>query len=259
MSLDLNKIAIIGAGNIGSAVAKVLAKDYHVIATRRNVDEIEWLKELGCEVTDNNVDAAQKADVIFIAVKPNDVLSALSEIESVVAGKIIVSFAAFVKINEMKVVIKNAKLVRAMTNICAEIGEGFTAYFTVDLDDNERKKLEEILSHLGDVVRVDNEEGIDIMTAFSGSMPAYFAKIVQAFIYAGLKSGLNADVARKVTLSVLKGVAGMLEKEDIENLIARVTTPGGTTIEGLTKLAEHRIDYAIIDAMAATVEKAKKS
>jgi len=259
MSSDLNKIAIIGAGNIGSAVAKVLAKDYRVIATRRNVDEIEWLREAGCEITDNNVDAAQKADIIFIAVKPNDVLSVLSEIEGVVAGKIIVSFAAFVKINEMKVVIKNAKLVRAMTNICAEIGEGFTAYFTMDLDDNERKKLEEILSQLGDVVRVDDEEGIDIMTAFSGSMPAYVAKIVQAFIYAGLKNGLSADVAKKLTLSVLKGVAGMLEKEDIENFVARVATPGGTTIEGLTKLAEHRVDYAIIDAMAATVEKAKKS
>jgi len=259
VSSDWNNVAIIGAGNIGRAIAKALAEKYHVIVTRRNIEEIRWLEEFGCEVMDNNVSAAQKADIIFIAVKPKDVLSVLSEIEGVVAGKIIVSFAALVRINEMKVVIKNAKLVRAMTNVCAEIGEGFTAYFTTDLDDDEQRKLEEILSQLGDVIKVDDEEGIDVMTAFSGSMPAYIAKIVQSFIYAGLKSGLSAEVAKKVTLSVLKGVAGMLEKEDIESLIARVTTPGGTTIEGLTKLAKHGVEYAIIDAMAATVEKAKKS
>jgi pyrroline-5-carboxylate reductase len=259
MSSDWNNIAIIGTGNIGSAVAKALSNKYNVIATRRNVEKIEWLKEMGCEITDDNVSAAQRADVILITVKPKDVLSVLSEIEGAVSGKIIVSFAAFVKINEMKVVIKNAKLVRAMTNVCAEIGEGFTAYFTTDLSDEEQKKLEELLSHLGDVIKVDEEEGIDVMTAFSGSMPAYIAKIVQSFIYAGLKSGLNADVAKKATLSVLKGVAGMLEKENTEDFIARVTTPGGTTIEGLTKLAEHGIDYAIIDAMNVTVEKARKS
>ncbi|RLF87820.1 pyrroline-5-carboxylate reductase, partial [Thermococci archaeon] len=127
------RIAVIGAGTIGSAVAKALAEEgYEVIATRRKVEKVKWLESYGVKVSNDNKAAAEKADIIILAVKPNKVKKVLEEINPAIEGKILISFAAGLSLNFRKG-LTGAKLVRAMPNIAVLVKESFTAYTADDL------------------------------------------------------------------------------------------------------------------------------
>ncbi len=247
----LNKVAIIGAGNLGSAIAKKLVREVEVIVTGRRKEILNDLKKRGCEVERSNPEAASKADFVFITVKPKDVDSVLEEIKREVKDKKVISFAAMKKLEEIRKSIPDSIVFRAMTNVFAEKGLAFTVYYpTYD------GELERILSILGEVHMVKTEIEVDLMTAFSGSAPAFVAKLIQGFIYAGLSCGLNAEMAKKVTLSVFNGTANALKEKEPEDLIKEITTPGGTTIRGIKKLEENRVEFAIMEAMEATARKA---
>jgi len=249
-------VAILGGGNLGCAIAKALVRRYGVVVTRRNVDRIRFLEDLGCSVTNDNVLAVKNSDIVFLTVKPSSVFDVLSEVREHLEDKILVSFVAGLRIDELRRLV-SCKIVRAMTNISAEIGRSITAYYTEDLKEGEIFELELILERLGDVVRVEREDMLDAMTAYSSAV-AFLAKIYQSFVYAGLKLGLSFDLATKVTSKVFKGTADLLELESPESIIERVTTPAGTTVEGLMKLMEHRVDYGIMDAMVSSFRRLKK-
>jgi pyrroline-5-carboxylate reductase len=249
-------VAVIGGGNLGCAVAKALAKRYRVVVTRRNVEKIRFLEDVGCEVCSDNVRAVDNSDVVFIAVKPKDVFDVLSELKDNLRDKILVSFVAGVKIDEIKDTV-SCKVVRAMTNISAEVGSSITAYYTQDLTPEEEFELELMLECMGDVVRVDYEKLLDAITDYSSAV-AFMAKIFQSFVYAGLKLGLSKELAKKMTVGLFKGASELLDLEEPEAVIERVTTPAGTTIEGLCKLMEHRIDFGIVEAMISSAEKLSK-
>jgi|Deesub1362A_J573_1020465.scaffolds.fasta_scaffold00028_23 pyrroline-5-carboxylate reductase len=248
---DSNSVAIIGAGNLGSAIAKRLVQEIEVIVTGRRKEILNDLRDRGCEVEKSNTKAASKADFVFITVKPKDVDSVLEEIKGEVKDKKVVSFAAMKKFEEIKKSIPNSFVFRAMTNVFAEKGLAFTVYYPA-----YDEELERILSILGEVHLVKTEKEVDLMTAFSGSAPAFVAKLIQGFVYAGLSCGLNAEMAKKVTLSIFSGTANALKEKESENLIKEITTPGGTTIQGIKKLEENRVEFAIMEAMEATARKA---
>jgi|Deesub1362A_J573_1020465.scaffolds.fasta_scaffold00619_2 pyrroline-5-carboxylate reductase len=248
-------VAIIGAGNLGSAIAKGIVRDFKVTVTGRRPDVLRELQNLGCSVEKDNRRAAAKCDIVFITVKPKDVTYVLEEIKDYVKDKIVVSFAAMKKIDELKGIIPDSAVVRAMTNIFSELGCAFTSYFTKDEIDTS--ELEKIISRIGEVHRATSEDEIELMTAFSGSAPAFVAKLIESFIYAGLKCGLDAEISKKVTLSVFKGTSKMVKDTEPESLIRRITTPSGTTIQGLAKLMEYRVDFAIVEALEATARRAK--
>ena len=140
-------VAIVGGGNLGCALAKALAKRYKVVVTRRNVERIRFLEDVGCEVCSDNVRAVDDSDVVFVAVKPKDVFNVLSELKDNLNGKILVSFVAGVKIDEIKEIV-GCKVVRAMTSISAEVGSSVTAYYTKDLSPEEEFELELMLECL---------------------------------------------------------------------------------------------------------------
>ncbi len=245
-------VAVIGGGNLGCAVAKALAKRHRVVVTRRNVEKIRFLEDVGCKVHSDNVRAVDDSDVVFIAVKPKDVFNVLSELKDNLNGKILVSFVAGVKIDEIKEIV-GCKVVRAMTSISAEVGSSITAYYTRDLTPEEEFELELMLECMGDVVKVDDEDLLDAITAYSSAV-AFMAKIFQSFVYAGLKLGLSKELARKMTVGLFKGASELLDLEEPEVIIEKVATPAGTTIEGLCKLMEHRIDFGIVDAMISSAK-----
>jgi pyrroline-5-carboxylate reductase len=250
-SLDLGSVAVIGAGNLGSAISKALVGEVEVFVSGRRQKILEELKKEGCKVRSSFV-ASSKADAIFLTVKPKDVPSALEEIRDGVRGKRVVSFAAMVKLEEMRRMIPDSIVFRAMTNIFAEKGRAFTVYYP-----SKDEKLEKLLSFLGEVYNVRSESEVDIMTLFSGSSPAFVSKIIQGFIYAGLKCGLTYELAKKAAISIFEGTAIYLKDKEPEELIKRIATPAGTTIEGIKRLEKHRIEYAIIDAFEAGVEIAR--
>jgi|GEM_PF-620535 pyrroline-5-carboxylate reductase len=257
MSSGWSRVAVLGAGNLGSALAKALANSgYDVVATGRRESVLSELRKI-CEIYDSNKKAVGDSDVYIITVKPKDVIPLLKEIEDPAKGKIGISFSAMIRLEEMRRV-TNSTFVRAMTNLFAEYGKGYTVYYGEGLGRREINEIETLLKSFGDVRRVNKEKDVDVMTAFSGSSPALVAKIIESFVYAGLKCGLNAEISKEVAISVLSSTAEYLKNRNELDLIRRITTPGGTTIEGLSKMLERGVDYGIISALESTVNKALK-
>ncbi|AIF69202.1 pyrroline-5-carboxylate reductase [Palaeococcus pacificus DY20341] len=252
------RIAVIGTGTIGSAVAKALAEEgYGVVATRRKVEKVKWLENYGIEVSNDNKAAAEKADVIILAVKPNKVRKVLEEINPAVKGKILISFAAGLSLNFLKR-LTAAKLVRAMPNIAIVVKESFTAYTADDLSKKEIELVEKIFNAFGRCVRVD-EEYMDAITGLSGSGPAYASVFLESLIYGGLKVGLPRDTALLAAAQTLLGTAKLLLETNLHPAQIRdmVITPGGTTIDGIFELEDSRVRTAIMKAVDAATKKSK--
>ena len=243
-------VAVIGYGNLGRAIAKSLSKKHKIIATKRTLN-VRSTKKI--EVTNDNVYAVKNSDVVILTVKPKDATDVLNEIKDHVDNKTVISFIAFLKLNEIKSKLKNAKIVRAMGNVGAEFGKSFTAYYTED-----DFTVEDLLSLTGKVYKAKSEEEIDLMTIFSGSAPAFVAKLIDAFIFAGLKCGLSEKLSKEVTIEIFNSTSELLKRESVESLIKRITTPGGTTIEGLVTMEKHAVEYGIIDSIVKAVEKISK-
>jgi pyrroline-5-carboxylate reductase len=250
------KIAIIGAGTIGEAIARCLA-EYDVIATRRETEKIGHLKGMGIEVSGDNVHASEKSDVIIICVKPNKIPHILKEIRQSVQNKIVISFAAAIQISLIKRMIPKAKVVRAMTNVGVIVREGFTVYATQDLSEEEERLVKELFGKMGEYEKVE-EEHMDALTGLSGSGPAFFFTIMESLMYAGLKVGLPRDLALKAAIQTAIGSSRLISETGAHpsQLKDKVVTPGGTTIEGVFELEENKIRTALIKAVDAATKKA---
>lgn len=251
------KVAVIGAGTIGGAIAKALAlAGYSVVATRRNVEKASWLKEYGVEVISDNRLAVKSADVVFLAVKPNKVGDVLREVGDVVRDKLVISVAAGVSLSELKE-LAEAKFVRAMPNIAILVGESFTAYAT-DLEGEDVELVEKLLGTFGKCIRID-EEHMDAITGLSGSGPAYVTVFLEAMVYGGLRVGLPREVARVASLQTLLGTAKLLMETEKHPAEVRewVITPGGTTIDGIFELEEGKIRTAVMKAVDAATKKSR--
>lgn len=252
------RIAVVGAGTIGGAIAVALKEAGHeVVATRRNVEKASWLKEKGVTVTRDNRKAAGEADVVFLAVKPGKVGAVLGEIADVVEGKLVISVVAGVSLKELKR-LASAKFVRAMPNIAILARESFTAYSTDDLDGDEVELVERLLRTFGACVRVE-EEHMDAITGLSGSGPAYVTVFLEAMVYGGLRVGLPRDVAKLAALQTLLGTAKLLMETEAHPAEVRewVITPGGTTIDGVFELEEGKIRTAVMKAVDAATKKSR--
>lgn len=256
-------IAVIGAGVIGGAIVKGLVKSGYkgkIIATRRNVDKLEELKELGVSATTDNKKAAAEASIIFICVKPNDVTKVLEEIREAVNGKLVISTAATIPLKHYKKVVPEAKFVRTMPNVAILVQESFTAY-TCDNDvtAEDKKKVKAIFNTMGVCQEVE-EKCMDAVTALSGSGPGYISIIIEALMYAGLKVGLPRDLALHSAAQTVLGT-GKLALEISGHVSAikdMVTTPGGTTIEAIYELEGSQIRQALMRAVEKATEKSQK-
>ncbi len=254
---DSMKIAVIGAGTIGSAIAKALAEDGHeVVATRRQIEKGLWLEKFGVRLSSDNKAASKWADVVFLAIKPNKVREILEEIAEFIEKKLVISIAAGIPLAELKR-FANARFVRAMPNIAVIVKESFTAYAT-ELEGKDLATVEGLLGSFGKCLRVE-EEHMNAITGLSGSGPAYVTVFLEGLIYGGLRAGLPRDVAKLASLQTLLGTAKLLmetEKHPAE-LREWVITPGGTTIDGIFELEEGKIRTALMKAVDAATKKSR--
>lgn len=255
-------VAVIGAGVIGGAIARRLVESRaadRVIATRRRVERLRPLEELGILATRKNRRAAGEADVVFLCVKPNDVRGVLEEIKDLLSGKLVISTAAIIPLSYYHTIAPGAKYVRTMPNIAALVGESFTAFTCDEAVTQEDKELvRRLLSTLGPCEEVE-EKHLDAITGLSGSGPAYIAIVVDALLYAGLKVGLPRDLALRSSAQAVLGTAklvldGSLDTSKVKEM---VTTPGGTTIEGIYQLEDSGIMTAFMRAVESATEKCR--
>ncbi len=262
MARNISTIAIIGAGQVGGAVARVLAENgkWSIIATRRHLETIKDLESMGVKLTTNNVEAARKADVVILAVKPSKAVSVLKEISDELSGKLVISFAAAITLDVLRSVAPDAEIIRAMPNIALIVKESFTAYSAPkDISEGAKNIAERILAEFGEVVRVD-ESLMDAVTGLSGSGPAYAAIFIEALAYAGLKVGLSRDIALRSAARTLLGTAKLVLDLNLHPARVKemVITPGGTTIEGIYHIEESGIRSSIMRAVDAASRRCKE-
>ena len=268
LSKNVPKVAFMGAGKMGEAMISGLLKSgkyepediraYEIIESRSKY--MTQTYKIKC-VTDPK-EAGSFADIVVIAVKPADVKSALEEIASVMKpGKIVVSIAAGVTLDFVrKNLPADVSVVRVMPNLACMVRE---AMIVVCPSENTRQQdLETVtgtLSLLGRVMRLD-EKYLNLATGLVGSGPAYIYLIIEALADASVRLGLPKDVSIVLAAQTTLGAAKMVAEtgEHPTKLKDMVTTPAGTTVEGLLALEEGKLRAVLINAVTRAAERAKQ-
>jgi pyrroline-5-carboxylate reductase len=256
-------IAVIGAGKIGEAVARAMAKSpkvSQVLITKRNVSTLGRQLPRKISASTDNVAAARKADLVIVAVKAADAKHILDEISQQTHGKLVISFMAAIPLARLERHLPRAKVVRAMTNMAAIVGEAATAYAPgQNLTSNDLETTEFVLGRLGECLRLP-ESQLDAVTALSGSGPAYIAILIDALVTGGLKVGLPRDTAFKLATQTLVGTSKLLRETGMgmTELRDAVTTPAGTTIAGIYELEKGSFRTSVINAVEAATQAAER-
>ncbi|MCL2643371.1 MAG: pyrroline-5-carboxylate reductase [Candidatus Bathyarchaeota archaeon] len=255
-----DKVAVIGAGMMGSAIIKSLIKSGYkgqIIAVDVQTQKLEELEKLGVIASSDNCSAALEADIVFVVVKPGDVEHVLKQICSEVRGKLVVSVAATVSLAFLRKHVPEAKVVRVMPNLGVMVQASYTAYCCeANVTVEEKQKVQTLLEMMGVCDEVE-EKYMDALTAVSGSGPGYMSVIVEALTYAGLKVGLPRNVALRSAAQTILGTAKLVI--DLNEEPARIkdmtTTPGGTTIEAIYQIEQSQIRPAMIRAIEEATKK----
>ncbi|TCU25399.1 pyrroline-5-carboxylate reductase [Rhizobium azibense] len=209
------------------------------------------------------VPAGMKADVIFLAVKPQVMETVLPPVKSAVGPKtVVVSVAAGKTLAFLEKHLGKAAMVRAMPNTPAMIGRGVTgAFANPRVSAGQRDRVHALLSVSGPVEWVSAESDIDAVTALSGSGPAYVFYLVECMAEAGRKLGLPADLAMRLARETVAGAGELLHQspDDASKLRQNVTSPGGTTAAALSVLmAEKGMQPLFDEALAAARARAEE-
>ena len=261
----MTRLAILGAGKIGeSLLAGLLSSGWtDVIATVRRQERADELHErYDVEATLENGRAIAGAGVVVIAVKPQDMAALLGEIGTLVnAEQTVLSVAAAVTTRQIEEFLpSNVPVVRAMPNAPSTVHEGIAGICAGShAGDEHLERAEEVLSHLGRVVRLP-ESALDAVTAVSGSGPAYFALLAEAMIEAGILLGLSREVSTQLVVQTMLGTAKLLRDEKIHPVDLReaVTSPGGTTIRAIRVLEQEGVRAAFLNAIQAAMERSQE-
>ena len=268
MPSDSRRLAVLGAGQIGeSLIAGLLSSGWRepaeIVATGRREERIRELADRhGVETTLSNAEAVTGAAVVVIAVKPQDFDILLGEVGPAISPEqTVLSVAAAIPTSAIEQhLAAGVPVVRAMPNAPATVHEGIAGICAgAHADDEHLALAEEVLSHLGAVVRVP-ERYMDAVTAVSGSGPAYFALLAEAMIEAGILLGLSREISTQLVVQTMLGTAKLLRDEEMHPVELRemVTSPGGTTIRAIRELERAGVRAAFLNAIQAAMERSKE-
>jgi pyrroline-5-carboxylate reductase len=260
-------IAFIGGGVMCEAIINSLIKGAGVTADRITVAEpiaerrAQLAERYGVKVTASSPDAAKNSHICVLAVKPQVMAAALSDLRaSLNPLTLIISIAAGVTIRTITQVLGDAQpVVRVMPNTPAQIGEGMSVWTsTGTVTAGQMLQAKDVLASMGNEVYVDNEHYIDMATAISGSGPAYVFLFMEALIDVGVHLGFSRAVAQQLVEQTIKGsidFALQTGKYPTE-LRNQVTSPGGTTAAALYELERGGLRTTLADGVWAAYERA---
>jgi pyrroline-5-carboxylate reductase len=248
------KIAIIGFGNMGKAIFSGLMKS-------GNFKEDDFVFSNSKK---NNGRAVKMADIIILAVKPENISDVLGDIKTYLSKeKLLISIAARVSIHEIKELLGfSYPIVRVMPNICASIGESMSCWVkSNEVNASQIKKVKSILQSIGEEIMIDNENLFSAITVISGSGPAYFLYLAELFVDFSKNVELESKFSKKLIKQTLFGVAKMLYESDkpIQTLRDEITSKGGTTEEVFRKLNKDKFGEIFLRALKAGYVKGSNS
>ena len=261
-------IGFLGAGKMATALAKgfvnagiVTAKQI-IASDPINASRDTFAREVGAKITESNLDVVKSAGVLVLAVKPDQVAAVLAEIRSAFTGEhLLVSIAAGVPLAKLEGGLgAGARVVRVMPNMPALVGASASAFaLGKSATTTDGELTQKLLSAVGTAFQV-KESLLDAVTGLSGSGPAYVYQFIEALSDGGVACGLPRDVATKLAAQTVLGAAKMVLEtgQHPGALKDQVTSPGGTTIEGLHELEKGKLRGTVMSAVRAAAEKSKK-
>ena len=261
----MNKIGFIGGGKMATAIMKGIinsnwSDSNNIIVSDRNEEALKYLKKnYSVQTTINNIEVVENSKILLFAVKPFVLRDVLEEIKPYITKEhIIISIAAGISINTIEEIVGEIPVIRVMPNTPALVNEGMSAVCKGNFATDETAKIAvEIFNSVGKVVESE-EKYIDIITAISGSGPAFYYYIIDEIAKAGEKLGLDYQTCLKLSAQTAYGAAKMIMDTDVtpEQLIINVTTPGGCTEVGNKVLKEQKISDILFDTIDLTKKKA---
>ena len=258
-------IGFIGAGKLAGSVIRGLIRakfcsPKEIIASEPNIEARAALqKDTAIQLTTENAEVAENAEVIFIGVKPGMVLPVLRDLASFIANKHVISLAAGTRLAAMESV-AGARFMRALTNTPSAICRAATGFARGERTTDDNVDLaRKIFGAIGVVVEVD-EKQIDAVTALSGSGPAFVYTVIEALAEGGKKCGLPADVANTLAAQTVLGAAQLAIESQLspEELRRQVVTPGGTTAAGLAQMEKLETAKGLIAAVEAATKRGRE-
>ncbi len=262
------KVAVLGAGKMGGILLQAFLKNNllhpeQITATVAHPERAHALStQFGVEVTTDNLEAAQSADVILLGVKPLQVPALVEEIRPALSGnKLLLSFAASVKTFSIEDTAGlELGVIRAMPNTPAMLAAGITALCRGRfVSDDQLAIAQRIFSTVGRTVVVD-EKHMDAVTGLSGSGPAFIYIIIEALAEAGVNVGLPRDIATQLAAQTTYGSARMVLETGYHPALLKdaVTTPAGCTVDGILQLEEGGLRVTLIKAVKRATQRAKE-
>lgn len=268
------KLGIVGGGVMGEALlSRLIDKQlYHpeaVLISEPQAQRREFLvQRYGVKVTSDNRAAAAASDVLLLAIKPQVFEAVATELTQGGGdrttweehGPVVVSILAGVSLTQLEAAFKEQPVVRAMPNTPATVGAGITAIArSKTVSSSQLQQVIAIFQAVGEVVEIP-ESLMDAVTGLSGSGPAYVAILIEALADGGVAAGLPRAIASQLALSTVLGTAQLLQQSELHpaQLKDRVTSPGGTTIAGITQLERAGFRSALIEAVLAAKERSRQ-
>ena len=259
-----NTIAIIGGGNLGSAIAEGLLSSGFMAAenitiTKRNIATLEPLQQKGVQVTNDNIEAAQRADWIILAVKPFQIKDILQQLKPhLQAGKHkLVSVITGVWIKDIQDVLGTEfTLFRAMPNTAIAIRESITCICKYNAVSEDEQYILSLFNQLGKTVFIE-EKLMDAATVLGACGTAYAMRYIRANIQGGIEIGFDAATASLIAAQTVKGAAQLLLTKHThpEQEIDKVTTPKGCTIAGLNEMEHQGFSSSLIKGVVTSYKK----
>ena len=261
------KITFIGGGNMASAlISGLLQQGYttsqlHVVEiSAENREKIR--RELGVPAVADLASGIAESDVVVLSVKPQQLHELALKLTPLLNNQLIISIAAGIRAIDISRWLDGyQRIVRAMPNTPSLVRAGVAGlYAASDVNEQDRKNAEAILTAVGSVLWVDDEEMLHTVTAISGSGPAYIFYFIESMQQAGIELGLTPKQARQLSLQTFVGASELasLSDEDAATLRTRVTSKGGTTEQAIQVMEKNDVKSKIMAAINAASERSKE-
>ncbi|MFC2020484.1 pyrroline-5-carboxylate reductase [Chloroflexota bacterium] len=261
------KIAFIGGGNMGEAMlSSILDKELglprDIYVSDISDNRRQYLEQkYGVAVTSSNRQAVEGAEVVVLAIKPQNLSEVLAEIAgNLQPEQLVLSIIAGATIKTLSAGLAHKSIVRVMPNTPAQIGMGMSVWTaTSEVTQQQRAWAGSILGAIGKEIYVGDEKYLDMATAISGSGPAYFFLYVEALVEAAVHIGLPSDVAQELVIQTMLGSGHLIQKSGKEPSELRriVTSKGGTTAEALNEFDKGELKSLVSKAVTAAYNRAR--
>jgi len=260
------RIAFIGGGNMASAIIGGLIKQGF---SAQNIDVVEPFEEARQKLNQSFGIAAlpqagsflSQAALVVWAVKPQIFKEAALAAAPFVAGALHLSVAAGIRTDSIAAWLGTERVVRAMPNTPALVGKGMTGLFArASVSPADQTRVNQVMATTGEVLWLDAEDKLDVVTALSGSGPAYVFYFMEAMTTAGIEMGLSREQAHQLAVATFVGASALAHdaSESPQVLRQRVTSKGGTTFAAISSMEDNDVRALLIDAMYAARERARQ-